>query len=84
MNIREAHEFSNKVIDVLIKERQKLGISRYKISQLSGISEAALSYIENHERHPTLSTLKQIASALNINLYEIIKKVEDNTNNINP
>ena len=84
MNIRKAHQFSNNVIDVLVEERQKLCISRYKISQLSGISEAALIYIENHERHPTLSTLKQIASALNINLYEIIKKVEDNTNNTNP
>ena len=78
MNIREAQDFSNKVVDALIKERQKQSLSRYKISKLCGISEAALSYIEHHERHPTLYTLKQIASALNINLYNLIKEIEEN------
>jgi transcriptional regulator with XRE-family HTH domain len=78
MNIREAQDFSNKVVDVLIKERQKQGLSRYKISKLCGVSEAALSYIENHERHPTLYTLKQIATVLNVNLYELIKEIEEN------
>ena len=79
MNIREAQEFSNKVVDALTKERQKQNLSRYKISKICNISEAALSYIEHHERHPTLYTLKQIASALNVKLYELIKEIEDNT-----
>jgi len=79
MNIRQAHTFSNKVVDALIKERQRKNITKYQISKNCGISEAALSYIERHERHPTLYTLKMIADAIGINLSDIIKDIENSS-----
>lgn len=76
MNIREAQKFSDKVVDLLLDEGKKK-MSRYKISQISGLSDTALGYMERHERHPTLYSLKMIASAIDVKLSDILKKVED-------
>lgn len=76
MKIREAQIFSDKVVALLKKEQQDKGISNYTLAQLSGISEASISYIYRNQRHPTLYTLKMIADALNLSLADIIARVE--------
>lgn len=76
MKIREAQTFSDKVVDLLIQKRTAQNISRYRLSQQSGISEAALSYIERHERRPTLYTLQMIADTLGLRLSDVIKEAE--------
>ena len=68
MKIREAQTFSDEVVDLLVQERIRQNISRYRLAKECGITEAALSYIERHERRPTLYTLKMIADTLNIQL----------------
>lgn len=77
MNIREAQNFSDKVVAVLAKEREKQGISRYELAGRCGLSETALGYIEKYERRPTLYTLKMIAAALDIKVFQLIKEIED-------
>ena len=76
MKIREAQTFSDEVVDLLVQERIRQNISRYRLAKECGITEAALSYIERHERRPTLYTLKMIADTLNIQLTDIIKNIE--------
>ncbi len=76
MKIREAQTFSDEVVDLLVQERIRQNISRYRLAKECGITEAALSYIERHERRPTLYTLKMIADTLNIQLADIIKNIE--------
>ncbi len=76
MKIREAQNFSDEVVDLLVQERIKQNISRYRLAKECGITETALSYIERHERRPTLYTLKMIADTLNIQLADIIKNIE--------
>ena len=47
-----------------------------RLSEITGISEAHLSYVERGEREPSLSTIIRIAVALNIDekeLYEVKK-----------
>ena len=76
MKIREAQNFSDLVVDALFAEKEKRGISNYKIAKDCGISEAALSYIKHHKTRPTLYTLKLIADAIDANLSVFIIEVE--------
>ena len=62
----------------LAEAREKKGISRYELSGRCGLSETALGYIEKYERRPTLYTLKMIADALNVKVFELIKQIENN------
>lgn len=77
MKIREAQTFSDAVVEILKKERIRRGISQYKIAQACDISKSALSYIEKHERRPTLQTLSIIADYLGVKLSDIIKQAEN-------
>ena len=78
MKIREAQTFSDNVVDILTQERIRQNISRYQIAKECGLTEAALCYIEHHDRRPTIYTLKMIADALNIRLSDIIIQAEKN------
>lgn len=77
MNIRDAQNFSDQVIAALTEERKKQGLSQYELAERSGLSEAAISYIERFERRPTIYTLKMLADALGIKTFELLKRVED-------
>ncbi|MCG7435546.1 helix-turn-helix domain-containing protein [Lysinibacillus fusiformis] len=56
-----------------IKEnRESKGISRYRLSKLSGVNESTLQMIENSENpNPTFKVMCRIASALEISLDEL-------------
>ena len=75
MNKNEAYTFSDKVVLELIKEREAKGISRYRISILSGISQSSLKYIEDLTQKPTFAIMAMIADAIGVNIDEVIKKV---------
>lgn len=79
MKIREAQNFSDEVVRLLVVERHKQGLTNYQVAQKSNISEAALSYIERNERRPTLYTLKQIADAIGVKLSDIIRRAEESS-----
>lgn len=76
MRIRDAQIFSDRVVAFIKKEQQDRHISNYTLAQLSGISEASLSYIFRNQRRPTVYTLKMIADALNLSLSEIMSRAE--------
>ena len=62
-------------IKILLKHiRKERNMTLKRLSEITGISEAHLSYVERGEREPSLSTLIRIAVALNIDekeLYEV-------------
>lgn len=61
-------------IEILLKEvRLKKNITLEELSKLSGISKGHLSKIERQERDPKISTLIQIATALNVDVDELYK-----------
>ena len=76
MNIRGAQNFSDLVVDALFAEKERRGISNYKIAKDCGISEAALSYIKHHKTRPTLYTLKLISDAIEVDLSYFVIAVE--------
>lgn len=46
------------------KERERRGISRYRLSKMSGVSLTLLGYYERGERTPTIDKANQICRAL--------------------
>ncbi|MBR6530091.1 MAG: helix-turn-helix transcriptional regulator [Clostridia bacterium] len=56
--------------------RQEKRMSQEVLSGLADIGRSHLSAIERGERKPTLETLYRIACALNLNMSDIILKLE--------
>lgn len=49
--------------------RERKGISRYRLAQMSGVQESTLQNIENSkDPNPTFKILCRIADALNVSL----------------
>ena len=61
-------------IEILIRKvRQEKNITLDMLSKTSGISKGHLSKIERQEKEPKISTLIQIALALNVDIKELYK-----------
>lgn len=76
MNIVDAQKISEKLITLLIKKRDESGITKYKISQLTGISESTLHKIDSRKYVPSLKTITMIADAINIRLSDLFHELE--------
>ncbi len=57
--------------------RTALKISQERLSQESGLDRSYISLLERGIRQPSLTTILQIAKALNISSIELIQKVEE-------
>jgi len=71
---RNARTLCVKVISLLRQERERRKLSKYFVAQESGLSPQMIAYVENGDRNPTLETVLRIASALNVDLAEVIKQ----------
>lgn len=70
-----------KIVGKVIQEfRNKKGISQEVLSGLADIGRTHLSAIERGERKPTLETLYRIATALDINMSDIVIEIEKRIN----
>lgn len=58
------------VKDILHKWRKLKGISVYKLSKLSGVSENHIRNIENGKKQTTIKTLQALTDGLNMSLSE--------------
>jgi transcriptional regulator with XRE-family HTH domain len=58
--------------------RKKLGLSQAKLAKLIDVSDNHIALIETGRRFPSISTLEQLASAMNIDILELfsIKTIE--------
>ena len=59
--------------------RKKQGISQYKLSRLSGVSQAHISLIEAGKKNPTIDLLEQLCDALQITITQLLS---DNTDGL--
>lgn len=60
-----------------IKElRLKKKLSRKKLSQISGVSESHITFIEMNMRNPTLNTIRKISKALGVKILNVIQEEE--------
>lgn len=66
----------NKVVKTLAEARKAQGISHETLAQKAGITRPAISHIEAGKRKPSLLICLKIAKALDLKLWEVIKKAE--------
>ena len=64
------------VVILLFKARKAKGLSHEKLAQKAGLSRSAIGHIEHGERSPSLVNCLKIARALDIKLWQLLKKVE--------
>lgn len=79
MNIEQAGNISDEVVDFLRQERIRQGISRYKLAKDCGLSKTSIAYIENFENKPTLRSLLMIAECLKVDLGKLITEITADT-----
>ena len=58
--------------DKLIAYRRSAGLSQMELSEVSGVSQTAISYIEVGRNKPTVSTAAKLANALRIPVQDLI------------
>ena len=68
------HAICIEVAQLLRKERERQGISRYAMAAKSGLSEQAIGYVERGLRNPSLETALRMAAGLDIDLADLLKQ----------
>lgn len=68
----EANAISAEIIRLLQKERERKKLSKYALSQLSGVSQQTLGNVERGLKSPTFETMWRMAAALDIDLSQLI------------
>lgn len=62
------------VVRLLREERGRQGMSKYAVAERSGLSEQMVGYVERGMRRPSLETVVRLASALDVDLGDVLKK----------
>ena len=61
----------------LTEMRSKCGLSQYRLSKLSGVSQPHISDIESGKKSPTLAVLEKLANAMKITVSQLISGCDD-------
>ena len=56
------------IINAMIKARKEKGLTQKQLSELTGISQADISRIENGTRNPSLGMIKRLAAGMGMQL----------------
>lgn len=59
------------------KERKARGITQKELAEILGVSSATINRYELEQRKCSLETLREIAAALNISMYDLVGAAED-------
>ena len=80
MKEKVSEKIQDQIIDMLINERKRVGLSHEKLANLAGLHRTAISHIENKKRNPTLISCLKISYALKISFGDVIKQAESKHN----
>src|SRR6266404_7245553 len=61
------------IVRLVQQERKRRNLSRYAVSQNSGVSESMLSLVERGLRNPTMELMLRIADGIGADLPKLIK-----------
>jgi DNA-binding XRE family transcriptional regulator len=64
------------VVKALADARKAQGLSHETVAQKAGITRPAVSHIEGGKRKPSLLVCLKIAKALDLQLWQLLKKYE--------
>ena len=68
------HAVCVQIVRLLREERGRQKLSKYAVAERSGLSEQMIGYVERGMRRPSLETVVRMASALEVDLGDIIKR----------
>ena len=66
----------NHVVKAFADARKAQGLSHETVAQKAGVTRPAVSHIEAGKRKPSLMVCLRIAKALDLKLWEVLKKAE--------
>lgn len=75
-NPQRGRQLCLRVLQLLTEERERRKITKYALSQKSGVSPQMIGYIEKGERNPTLEVVCRLAAALEVDLSKLVRKAE--------
>jgi transcriptional regulator with XRE-family HTH domain len=59
----------------LLKERREaMGLSKVKTGERAGLATMTILFVEEQRRTPSINTLLRIATALELDLWEVLKR----------
>jgi transcriptional regulator with XRE-family HTH domain len=76
-DIRHYEALRAEIVRLLQKERERRKLSKYTVSQRTGVSQSMLSLVERGLRNPTLELMLRIADGIGADLPAIIKKAQE-------
>jgi transcriptional regulator with XRE-family HTH domain len=79
-DIRHYEALRAEIVRLLQKERERRKLSKYTVSQRSGVSQSMLSLVERGLRNPTLELMLRIADGIGADLPALIKKAQEAKN----
>lgn len=62
--------------DVIKMHRQRMGISQEELAHRAGVDRTFVSRLERGVRQPTITTLIQLAKALDVTAAELVGEIE--------
>ncbi len=69
----EFEKYLDDIVKQLIKIRKDKGISHEKLTELSGLSRTAISYIEARKSTPSIITCMKLCKALRVKLSDLLR-----------
>jgi transcriptional regulator with XRE-family HTH domain len=75
-DLRHYEALRAEIVRLLRTERERRKLSKYVVSQRSGVSQSMLSLVERGLRNPTLELLLRIADGIGVDLAAIIKRAQ--------
>ena len=70
-----SEQFSRALVASLKEVREKCGISQSQLARLSGVSRPMINHLESGIRNPTVIVVHALASALDVDLAKLIRKI---------
>lgn len=64
------------VVRLMREERERRKLSKYAVSQRSGVSQSMLSLVERGLRNPTMELMLRIADGIGADLPALIKRAQ--------
>ena len=69
--------FRKQLASVILKNRQKMGLSQDEVAQRSKLHRTYISDVERGERNISVESMRRIASALDMSVWQLVKYAEE-------
>ncbi len=72
----QASKLARAICDHLRDHRKRQNLSIYRLAQMTGLSDKAITYIEEGKRTPSIETVARIALALGLTVSDVVAEAE--------